>query len=205
MTAQGESALPPPLMRPEAGRDRRCIHLGEISPPEAPTPSRRDASEGAADDPRRPSRAAAEICRLAPVIPVLVIEDVAHGRPLAEALVSGRPARAGGDAAHAGGAGCDPGDGRGAGRSRRGGHAADARGCEGGQGGGREVRRLARGNRPADRGLRGRGAAAAARGRDRDRGDVAAGKGLYRPEVLSGRGQRRGARAEGDRRSRSRR
>jgi 2-dehydro-3-deoxyphosphogluconate aldolase/(4S)-4-hydroxy-2-oxoglutarate aldolase len=35
------------------------------------------------------SRAAAEICRLAPVIPVLVIEDVAHGRPLAEALVKG--------------------------------------------------------------------------------------------------------------------
>ena len=35
------------------------------------------------------SRRAAEICRLAPVIPVLVIEDVAHARPLAEALVRG--------------------------------------------------------------------------------------------------------------------
>ncbi|SEL01861.1 2-dehydro-3-deoxyphosphogluconate aldolase / (4S)-4-hydroxy-2-oxoglutarate aldolase [Roseivivax marinus] len=29
------------------------------------------------------------LCRLAPVIPVLVIEDVAHARPLAEALVAG--------------------------------------------------------------------------------------------------------------------
>lgn len=30
-----------------------------------------------------------EICALAPVVPVLVIEDVAHARPLAEALVAG--------------------------------------------------------------------------------------------------------------------
>jgi 2-dehydro-3-deoxyphosphogluconate aldolase/(4S)-4-hydroxy-2-oxoglutarate aldolase len=30
-----------------------------------------------------------DICRLAPVIPVLVIEDPAHARPLAEALVAG--------------------------------------------------------------------------------------------------------------------
>lgn len=30
-----------------------------------------------------------EICRLAPVIPVLVIDDLAHARPLAEALVRG--------------------------------------------------------------------------------------------------------------------
>ena len=29
------------------------------------------------------------LCRLAPVIPVLVIDDVAHARPLAEALVAG--------------------------------------------------------------------------------------------------------------------
>jgi 2-dehydro-3-deoxyphosphogluconate aldolase/(4S)-4-hydroxy-2-oxoglutarate aldolase len=35
------------------------------------------------------SRRAAEICRLAPVIPVLVIDDLAHARPLAEALVAG--------------------------------------------------------------------------------------------------------------------
>ncbi|WP_149586850.1 bifunctional 4-hydroxy-2-oxoglutarate aldolase/2-dehydro-3-deoxy-phosphogluconate aldolase [Tabrizicola flagellatus] len=35
------------------------------------------------------SAKAAEICRLAPVVPVLVIEDLAHARPLAEALVAG--------------------------------------------------------------------------------------------------------------------
>lgn len=32
---------------------------------------------------------AEEICRLAPVIPVLVLDDLAHARPLAEALVAG--------------------------------------------------------------------------------------------------------------------
>ena len=31
----------------------------------------------------------AQICGLAPVVPVLVVEDVAHARPLAEALVAG--------------------------------------------------------------------------------------------------------------------
>lgn len=31
----------------------------------------------------------ADVCRLAPVIPVLVVEEVAHARPLAEALVAG--------------------------------------------------------------------------------------------------------------------
>ena len=30
-----------------------------------------------------------ELCQLAPVIPVLVIENAAHARPLAEALVAG--------------------------------------------------------------------------------------------------------------------
>jgi len=30
-----------------------------------------------------------EICNLAPIVPVLVVEDVAHARPLAEALVAG--------------------------------------------------------------------------------------------------------------------
>lgn len=39
--------------------------------------------------PQDASAKAAEICRLAPVIPVLVIEDAAHARPLAEALVAG--------------------------------------------------------------------------------------------------------------------
>ncbi|MEL7088400.1 MAG: bifunctional 4-hydroxy-2-oxoglutarate aldolase/2-dehydro-3-deoxy-phosphogluconate aldolase [Pseudomonadota bacterium] len=32
---------------------------------------------------------AREICELAPIVPVLVVEDVAHARPLAEALVAG--------------------------------------------------------------------------------------------------------------------
>jgi 2-dehydro-3-deoxyphosphogluconate aldolase / (4S)-4-hydroxy-2-oxoglutarate aldolase len=35
------------------------------------------------------SQKAAEICNLAPVVPVLVIDDLAHARPLAEALVTG--------------------------------------------------------------------------------------------------------------------
>lgn len=35
------------------------------------------------------SRRAAEICRLAPVIPVLVIDELSHAKPLAEALVAG--------------------------------------------------------------------------------------------------------------------
>ncbi len=39
--------------------------------------------------PEEQSLKAAEICRLAPVIPVLVIDDLAHARPLAEALVAG--------------------------------------------------------------------------------------------------------------------
>ena len=40
-------------------------------------------------NPAEQSRKAAEICRLAPVVPVLVIDDVAHARPLAQALVAG--------------------------------------------------------------------------------------------------------------------
>jgi 2-dehydro-3-deoxyphosphogluconate aldolase/(4S)-4-hydroxy-2-oxoglutarate aldolase len=35
------------------------------------------------------SRAALEICRLAPVVPVLVIDELSHARALAEALVAG--------------------------------------------------------------------------------------------------------------------
>ena len=30
-----------------------------------------------------------KLCALAPIIPVIVVHDVAHARPLAEALVSG--------------------------------------------------------------------------------------------------------------------
>lgn len=39
--------------------------------------------------PAEQSLRAAEICRLAPVVPVLVIDDLAHARKLAEALVAG--------------------------------------------------------------------------------------------------------------------
>ncbi|MGB3243790.1 MAG: bifunctional 4-hydroxy-2-oxoglutarate aldolase/2-dehydro-3-deoxy-phosphogluconate aldolase [Sulfitobacter sp.] len=39
--------------------------------------------------PAQASIAAREICVLAPIVPVLVVHDVAHARPLAEALVAG--------------------------------------------------------------------------------------------------------------------
>ncbi len=39
--------------------------------------------------PAEQSRRTAEICRLAPVVPVLVIADIAHALPLARALVAG--------------------------------------------------------------------------------------------------------------------
>jgi len=39
--------------------------------------------------PQDQSQAAREIAALAPIIPVLVVEDAAHARPLAEALVAG--------------------------------------------------------------------------------------------------------------------
>ena len=39
--------------------------------------------------PQDASRKALELCNLAPVIPVLVIDDLDHARPLAEALVAG--------------------------------------------------------------------------------------------------------------------
>lgn len=39
--------------------------------------------------PAQQSLKANEICRLAPVVPVLVIDELAHARPLAEALVAG--------------------------------------------------------------------------------------------------------------------
>ncbi len=39
--------------------------------------------------PEEASRKSEAICRLAPVIPVLVVHDAAHARPLAEALVAG--------------------------------------------------------------------------------------------------------------------
>ncbi len=39
--------------------------------------------------PKSASARAREICALAPIIPVLVVKDVTHARPLAEALVAG--------------------------------------------------------------------------------------------------------------------
>ncbi len=39
--------------------------------------------------PQEASTLTARTCQLAPVVPVLVVEDVAHARPLAEALVEG--------------------------------------------------------------------------------------------------------------------
>ncbi|WP_299777236.1 bifunctional 4-hydroxy-2-oxoglutarate aldolase/2-dehydro-3-deoxy-phosphogluconate aldolase [uncultured Roseobacter sp.] len=39
--------------------------------------------------PQEASKRAREICALAPIVPVLVVEDKAHARPLAEALVAG--------------------------------------------------------------------------------------------------------------------
>lgn len=39
--------------------------------------------------PIQASEKAKEICRLAPIVPVLVIHEIAHARPLAEALVAG--------------------------------------------------------------------------------------------------------------------
>ncbi len=39
--------------------------------------------------PAEQSKAALHICQLAPVVPVLVIDDLAHAKPLAQALVAG--------------------------------------------------------------------------------------------------------------------
>jgi len=52
--------------------------------PPAPKGAERDMMT-----PAQQSLKAADICRLAPVVPVLVIDDLAHARPLAEALVAG--------------------------------------------------------------------------------------------------------------------
>ena len=145
--------------------------------------------------PAEQSRHAAEICRLAPVVPVLVIDDLAHAPPLwPEALVAGglpalevtlrTPAAL--DAIRA--MAEVPGGVVGAGTLLT---PADVKAAKAA---GAQLRRLARGHRPAARRLRGRGPAAAARGRHRHRGDGAAGKGLHRAEVLPGRGQQAGRR-----------
>ena len=39
--------------------------------------------------PIQASQLAREICELAPIVPVLVVDDAAHAQPLAQALVTG--------------------------------------------------------------------------------------------------------------------
>ncbi len=39
--------------------------------------------------PQQASARALEICQMAPIVPVIVVHDIAHARPLAEALVAG--------------------------------------------------------------------------------------------------------------------
>ena len=60
----------------------------QISPPEAPYPPVRPLT-GETMTPTQQSAAAREICLLAPVVPVIVIRDVAHAAPMAKALVAG--------------------------------------------------------------------------------------------------------------------
>ena len=146
--------------------------------------------------PQDASAYAREICGLAPVIPVIVVKDVAHAVPLAKALVAGglpvlevtlrTPAaldviRAMADV---------EGGVVGAGTLLT---PADVTRREGGR---RAVRRLARHHRRAPRRLRGRGAAAARRRRHRLRGDADARARLRRLQVLPRRGQRRRPGAE---------
>ena len=79
----------------------------------------------------------AEIMNLAPVIPVIVIDDVAHARPLAEALVAGGLRALEVTLAHSGRARRDAGYGGGEGRNRRRGYrdqqagAGPGAGCRG--------------------------------------------------------------------------
>ena len=92
--------------------------------------------------PRTPwSRMIAEdLFDLAPVIPVVVVDDAADAVPLARALVGGRPPGDRGDAAHPRRAGGDRADRRrGAGRGRRRGHGRTARRRRTGGRGGRAV------------------------------------------------------------------
>ena len=76
--------------------------------------------------PHDASTFAREICGLAPVIPVLVVHDARPRRAARRGAGRGRPAGAGGDAAHPRRAPGDPRDGGGAGRRRRRRHAAVA-------------------------------------------------------------------------------
>ena len=127
------------------------------SPPSdgrGPLPAEKETRIGMT--PKDASAYAREICGLAPVIPVLVVHDVAHAVPLAEALVAGglpvlevtlrTPAALEVIRAMAEVAGGVVG--------RR--HAADARGRAGGQGGRGALRGVAGRHRRAGRGLRGR-------------------------------------------------
>ncbi|WP_372625104.1 bifunctional 4-hydroxy-2-oxoglutarate aldolase/2-dehydro-3-deoxy-phosphogluconate aldolase, partial [Falsiroseomonas sp.] len=56
-----------------------------VCPRPAPPSSSREHSM----TPQEASRKTEEICRLAPIVPVLVVDDVAHAAPLARALVAG--------------------------------------------------------------------------------------------------------------------
>ena len=146
--------------------------------------------------PKDASAYAREICGLAPVIPVIVVKDVAHAVPLAKALVAGglpvlevtlrTPAALEAIRAMAAVEGGVVGAGTllTAGRRAR------------GEGGGGALRGVAGDHRRARRRLRGGGAAAARRRRDRVGGDADARPRLRRLQVLPGRGQRRGAGAE---------
>ncbi len=150
--------------------------------------------------PAHASEQAEEVCRLAPVIPVLVIDDLATARPLAEALIAGglpalevtlrtpvaleaieEMASVPGGVVGAGTL-LTPADVR----------AAKAAGALFGVSPGATDRLL--------KGLRGCRTAAVARCGDCDRGNAAAGAWLHRAEVLSRRGIGRRPGAEIDRR-----
>ena len=142
-----------------------------------------------------------------PVVPVLVIEDVAHAVPLARALVAGGLRGDRDHAAHAGRARGDPGDrGRGGGRHRRRRHGAEhRRSCRAAARPGARFVGLPR--RDADacsmRPPRCAGAAPAGR-RHRVRSRCACSSTATAPEILPGRAGRRRRLPEGARLAASR-
>ena len=91
------------------------------------------------------------IMRAAPVIPVIVIDDLATAQPAGRGAGRGRTARARSDDAHAGRARRDPRDEVGPRRDRRRGHGGECRAVRSGDGRRRRVHRLARPDRAAGR------------------------------------------------------
>ena len=93
MTVKGERPPISPATLPEMGVPAFPA-LSSLSKylrrrlPHSP-PKQRGPSRSLTMTPALQSLKAAEICRLAPVVPVLVIDDLAHAAPLAEALVAG--------------------------------------------------------------------------------------------------------------------